>query len=173
MRKQRLQSMRMADEFNSWLDQVGAALRSINMRIDDWQSVWPFDFSHEHEKGTDPDTAAMKANHFWWHQQNKSMGRECDKVPGCWLPRGHEGDCQPIYEPGDYIKVEFEGEGGMPGEWMWVIVQGCDDNKRVVFGRVDNEPLNEYSDKVKLGSQLAISYGKVREYKKPSEFAKR
>jgi len=75
----------------------------------------------------------MKANRYWWHEQNKSMGRECDKFPGCWLPRGHQGDCQPQYESGDYIKVEFEGEGGMPGEWMWVIVQTRDDKKRLVY----------------------------------------
>ena len=53
---------------------------------------------------------------------------------GCWLPRGHQGDCQPSYEPGDHIKVEFEGQDEMPGEWMWVIVQGRDDQKQIVYG---------------------------------------
>jgi uncharacterized protein YegJ (DUF2314 family) len=78
----------------------------------------------------------------------------------------------PNYEPGDHIKVEFEGENGMPGEWMWVIVQSRDDEKRLVFGVLDNEPLNDYSGKVKRGSQLAVSYDNVREHKKPSEFIK-
>jgi hypothetical protein len=98
------------------------------------------------------------------------MGRECDKLPGCWLPRDHQGDCQPQYEPGDHIKVEFEGENGMPGEWMWVFVQGRDDKNRIVYGTLDNEPVNEYGGKVKLGSQLAISYDKVREHRTTSEF---
>jgi len=163
----------MTMTYETWLQQVKEALVSINMSMDDWQPVWPFDFSGEHDKGTDPDAAAMKANRFWWYQQNKSMGRDCDETPGCWLPRGHQGECQPQYEPGDHIKVEFEGEGGMPGEWMWVIVQSRDDRKRVVYGTLDNEPLNEYGRKVRLGSELAISYEKVREHRRPSEFTKR
>jgi len=74
----------MLGEYNRWLGEVQNALRSINMPMDDWQSIWPFDFRGEHDKGTDPDRAAMKANRYWWHEQNKSMGRECDKLPGCW-----------------------------------------------------------------------------------------
>jgi hypothetical protein len=61
----------------------------------------------------------------------------------------------------------------MPGEWMWVIVQNCDDKKRVVNGVLDSEPLNEYGGKVKLGSELAISYDKVREHKKAADFISR
>lgn len=159
--------------YETWLEQVKDALRSINMGIDDWQPVWPFDFSGEHDKGTDPDAAAVKANRYWWHQQNKSMGRDCDKTPGCWLPRGHQGDCQPQYEPGDYIKVEFEEQEGMPGEWMWAVVRSRDDKKRLVYAVLDNEPVNEYGGTVKLGSELAISYNKVREHRKASEFTKR
>lgn len=164
---------RMADAYDVWLDQVKDALRSINMSMDDWQHLWRFDFPGEHDKGTDPHAAAMKANRFWWYRQNMSMGQHCDKLPGCWLPRGHQGDCQPIYELGDHIKVEFEGENGMPGEWMWVIVQSRDDKKQLVFGTLDNEPLNDYGGKVKFGSQLAVSYDKVREHRKASEFTKR
>lgn len=160
----------MADSYDVWLDQVRDSLRSINMSMDDWQPVWRFDFPGEHDKGTDPHAAAMKANRFWWYQQNKSMGQDCEKLPGCWLPRGHQGECQPDYEPGDHIKVEFEGENGMPGEWMWMIVQSRDDQKRIVYGKLDNEPVNDYGGKVRLGSELAISYSQIREQKKPTEF---
>jgi len=159
--------------YEIWLEQVKDALRSINMPMDDWQSLWPFDFSGEHDKGTEPDAAAIKANRFWWYQQNKSMGRDCDKVPGCWLPRGHQRDCQPTYEPGDFVKAEFGGEGGMPGEWMWIRVDRRDDKTRLVFGTLDNEPINDYRGKVRLGSELAISYDKVREHKTALEFTKR
>lgn len=162
----------MSDAYEVWLDQVRDALRSINMPMDDWQKIWAFDFAAEYQRGTSLDAAGTKANRFWWSQQNKSIGRACEKIPGCWLPRGHQGECQPNYEPGDHIKVEFEGENGMPGEWMWVIVQSRDDKKRIVYGTLDNEPVNEYRGKVRLGSELAISYEKVREYKKPSEFIK-
>jgi hypothetical protein len=160
----------MADSYDVWLGQVRDALRSINMSMDDWQRSWAFDFGAEHKKGTSPDAAAMKANRFWWSEQNKSIGRACDKIPGCWLPRGHQGECQPNYEPGDHIKVEFEGENGMPGEWMWVIVQSHDDKKRMVYGVLDNEPVNDYGGKAKLGSQLVVSYENIREHKKQSEF---
>ena len=155
----------MADAYEVWLDQVRDALRSINMAMADWQKIWAFDFSAEYKAGTNPDAAAMKANRFWWSEQNKSIGRACDKVPGCWLPREHLGECQPNYQPGDHIKVEFEAENGMPGEWMWVIVQSRDDKKRIVYGTLDNEPVNEYGGKLRLGSELAISYEKVREHK--------
>jgi len=34
----------MADAYEVWLSQVQAALRSINMAMDDWQKVWRFEF---------------------------------------------------------------------------------------------------------------------------------
>jgi hypothetical protein len=69
------------DDLRKLAPRMQAALQSINMSMDDWQPVWPFDFSSEHDKGTNPDAAAMKANRFWWYQQNKPMGCECDKMP--------------------------------------------------------------------------------------------
>jgi hypothetical protein len=78
----------------------------------------------------------------------------------------------PTYEHGDYVKVEFAGEAGMPSEWMWVRVARCDDEKKLVFGTLDNEPLNDYDGKIELGSELAVSYSQIREHKKPTEFTK-
>jgi hypothetical protein len=49
-------------------------------------------------------------------------------------------------------------------------VDYCEYKKGLVVGRVDNEPLNEYAGKVKLGSQLTVSYAQVREYKKSADF---
>ena len=162
----------MPFEYDRWLGEVRDALRSINMPMDDWQTMWPFDFKGEHDRGTSPDDAAAKANRFWWQQQNKSMGRDCEKLPACWLPRGHQGECQPQFEPGDYIKVEFGGENGMPAEWMWVRVRHSDDKKKLVFGTLDNEPLHDYAGKLELGSELAVSYSQIREYRKLTEFEK-
>lgn len=76
------------------------------------------------------------------------------------------------YEHGDFVKVEFEGEEGLPGEWMWVRVDHSDDEQRLVFGVLDNEPLKDYGGKIGLGSELAISYDKIRDHKKPTEFTK-
>lgn len=78
----------------------------------------------------------------------------------------------PIYERGDYVKVEFPDEATGIGEWMWVRVHHCDDEKQLVFGTLDNEPVNDYDSKIELGSELAISYSRIRDHKKPTEFTK-
>lgn len=74
------------------------------------------------------------------------------------------------YEPGDYVKVDFPDEATGIGEWMWVRVHRCDDAKQLVFGVLDNEPLGDYGDRIELGSELAISYARIRDHKKASEF---
>jgi hypothetical protein len=76
------------------------------------------------------------------------------------------------YQRGDYIKVEFPDETTGVGEWMWVRVEVCDDKRKVVTGRLDNEPLNDYGGKVEHGSQLVVSYAQIREHRKLSEFKK-
>jgi len=80
--------------FDSWLRQVRSALESINMPMDDWQQIWFFDFDDEFKAGTQASEAAIKANKFWWHQQNKAIGQSCRKTPDCWLPQGHQGECE-------------------------------------------------------------------------------
>src|SRR5438128_7217176 len=89
------------EEYDGWMSEVRNVLRSINMSLEDWQGIWPFDFSREYENGTSPSDAGMKANQYWWHSQNKARGQGCTRVPACWLPRGHRGNCQPRYERGD------------------------------------------------------------------------
>ncbi len=81
--------------YQHWLNEVRSALQSINMPMDDWQRLWPFDFEGEHRAGTAPADVAAKANRYWWHQLNKSIGQDCQKSADCWLPRGHKGQCQP------------------------------------------------------------------------------
>ena len=76
----------------------------------------------------------------------------------------------PKYQRGDYIKVEFHDEITGVGEWMWVRVHRCDDDKQIVFGVLDNVPLNNYERKLKLGSELAISFAQIRDHRKSSEF---
>ena len=76
----------------------------------------------------------------------------------------------PTYEPGDFIKVEFPDESTGVGEWMWVRVHHCDDEKRLVFGALDSVPLNHHCDKLKLGTELAIAFTQIRERKKARDF---
>jgi len=74
------------------------------------------------------------------------------------------------YQTGDYVKVEFEGEAGLPSEWMWVRVRYSDDEKQLIFGTLDNQPVNDYQGEISLGSELAVSYSEVKEHRKPAEF---
>ena len=78
----------------------------------------------------------------------------------------------PAYERGDYVKVEFPDETTGIGEWMWIRVTRCDEEKQLVFGVLDNEPLNNYEGKMELGSELAASYSLIRDHRKSTEFTK-
>lgn len=73
-----------------------------------------------------------------------------------------------IYSVGDHVKVEFLDEPSGISEWMWVRVTRCDEQKQLVFGVLDNEPLNDYDGKVGLGSELAVGFSQIREHRKPS-----
>ena len=74
------------------------------------------------------------------------------------------------YDRGDYVKVEFAADTpGLPGEWMWVRVHHCDEERQLLFGVLDNEPVVNPED-LQLGQELAISYGQIREHRKPWEF---
>jgi hypothetical protein len=174
----------MSSGYEDWIKKVEEALNSINMLMADWQSRWPFDFHADYLSGTDAGDAAMRANRFWWLEQNKSVKRDCHATPNCWLPRGHQGACQsvdldarrksrpPAYQVGDFVKVEFPDEATGIGEWMWVRITRYDDAKQLVFGVLDNEPLNEYHGKIELGTELAVHYSKIRDHKRPTEFTK-
>ena len=74
------------------------------------------------------------------------------------------------YAPGDFVKVEFPDETTGVAEWMWVRVKRCDEKERLIFGTLDNAPLNDYAGRVKLGSELAVSYDQIREHKTAAEF---
>ena len=87
----------MPVRFELWLKEVEEALASINMPLNDWQKLWAFDFRGELDAGTIAIDAAKKANYYWWKHQNKAIGQDCRKTPNCWLPRDHQGECQPCF----------------------------------------------------------------------------
>jgi hypothetical protein len=76
----------------------------------------------------------------------------------------------PKYEKGDYIKVDFADESTGIGEWMWELVHRCDDTRQIVFGTLDSVPLNDQSGKLKLGTELAVSFSQIREHRKSADF---
>lgn len=67
------------------------------------------------------------------------------------------------YQRGDHIKVEFKDEHSGESEWMWVQVDHCDDEQKIVFGRLDSQPV--VSRHLKLGQQLAVSYDNIRDHR--------
>ena len=71
-------------------------------------------------------------------------------------------------EPGDYIKVEFKDAAKDAGEWMWVKVDHIDEENRLVFGTLDNEPVANAD--LRLGMEMAVSFDNIREHVKPSAF---
>ena len=165
--------MAITASYEVWLKDVQDALSSINMPLEEWQSRWEFDFQKEFNAGATPNDVAMKANRFWWHEQNKAIQQDCRLSQDCWLPRGHQGECQPVvenspgrgrYKKGDHVKIEVEGKHFGASEWMWMLVEDSDDERRLVFGELDNEPIAN-SD-VKLGQRLAVSYDKIRDHRR-------
>lgn len=88
--------MTTAAAYGVWLEEVKQALASVNMPMEEWQRQWAFDFQTEFLSGADANDAAMKANRFWWHEQNKAIHQDCTHSGDCWLPRGHQGVCQPV-----------------------------------------------------------------------------
>ena len=49
-------------------------------------------------------------------------------------------------------------------------VHRCDDARQIVFGTLDNVPINDESGKLKLGTELAVSFTQIREHRKSSDF---
>jgi hypothetical protein len=134
---------------------------------------WQFDFRHKFESGTTATDAAMKTNQYWWHQQNEAIGQDGRQTPNCWLPaittgnvnRSSEGRMtMGRYSKGDHVKIEAVNENSGESEWMWLLVERSDDVNRLVFGRLDSEPIGVTD--MRLGQELAVSYDNVREHRR-------
>jgi uncharacterized protein YegJ (DUF2314 family) len=68
------------------------------------------------------------------------------------------------YAKGDHVKIEVVNEESGESEWMWLLVEHCVDSERVVFGRLDSEPI--VITDMRLGQELAVSYDNVREHRR-------
>jgi hypothetical protein len=88
----------MAESYEQWMNKVRVELDSLILPAADWQAIGVFDYRSEYNAGTEPGVAAMKANRHWWHEWNKSLNQDCRQTKACWLPRGHQGQCQPVAE---------------------------------------------------------------------------
>src|ERR1700722_7589011 len=68
-----------------------------------------------------------------------------------------------IYQPGDHVKVEFADDASGESEWMWLQVDSSDDQSRIVFGRLDSQPV--VHSELKVGQELAVSYDEIRDHR--------
>ena len=68
------------------------------------------------------------------------------------------------YAKGDHVKIEVADDRFGASEWMWMLVDYSDDEQRIVFGRLDNEPV--VNTDIKLGQQLAVSFDNVRDHQR-------
>jgi hypothetical protein len=72
------------------------------------------------------------------------------------------------YKRGDYVKIEVRDDATKESEWMWLLVDHSDDDQRLVFGKLDNEPVVHIN--MRLGMELAVSYDNIREHMEESSF---
>lgn len=68
------------------------------------------------------------------------------------------------YHKGDHVKIEVVNERNTEREWMWLLVERSDDQKRLVFGKLDSEPI-AIAD-MHLGQELAVSYDNIRDHRR-------
>jgi hypothetical protein len=68
------------------------------------------------------------------------------------------------YSKGDHVKIEVINEHSGESEWMWLLVESSDDSRRLVFGKLDSQPV--VAEDMHLGQELAVSYENVREHRR-------
>lgn len=71
-------------------------------------------------------------------------------------------------EPGDFVKAVFKNEGTGEAERMWVRVDRVDDAMKVIFGKLDSQPIA--NPELQFGMDLAIAYDAICEHMKNAEF---
>jgi hypothetical protein len=68
------------------------------------------------------------------------------------------------YAKGDHVKIEIRENRTAESEWLWLLVDASDDVRRLVFGKLDNEPI--INTDMRVGQELAVSYDNVRDHRK-------
>ncbi len=60
------------------------------------------------------------------------------------------------YQKGDHVKFEVTHEQSGDSEWIWLLVDDCNDEQQVVFGQLDSEPV--VATDLKRGQWLPVSF---------------
>ena len=71
-------------------------------------------------------------------------------------------------DPGDFVKAVFKNEATGEVERMWVKVDRADEGNRLVFGKLDSQPL--VNRELQLGMELAVAFDAICEHIKDAEF---
>ena len=67
------------------------------------------------------------------------------------------------FSKGEHVKFEAVSEQSGESEWMWLLVDRSDDDRKLVFGKLDSEPI--VLTDMRLGQELAVSYDNVRDHR--------
>jgi len=70
--------------------------------------------------------------------------------------------------PGDYVRVGLSWGADYPKGSVWIRVDYCDDQRGIVYGTIDDEPLPQFKHALRQGAKLAASYGRILECQGPS-----
>ena len=68
------------------------------------------------------------------------------------------------FKKGDHVKFEITYDASGESEWMWLLVEHSDDEQKIVFGKLDSQPV--VATGMRVGQELAVSYEKVRDHRK-------
>ena len=76
----------------------------------------------------------------------------------------------PKYQAGDFVKAVFQDERSGETERIWIIVDCCDEEKQLVFGKLDHEPMAAFFDKLWLGKDVAVSYDLIVGHRRSADW---
>lgn len=63
------------------------------------------------------------------------------------------------YNIADCVKFEFADNDAGHSEWLWMIVDFCNEDAGVIFGRLDSVPV--VMTHLRLGQEIAVSFENV------------
>jgi hypothetical protein len=69
--------------------------------------------------------------------ENRHLFRPDKLLKRVIRPAGPRESETATYNVGDYVKVKFHNESTGIGEWMWIHVHHCDEEKQLGFGTLE------------------------------------
>lgn len=115
------------ESYEDWLEQVKVALQSNKMRLNGWQSRWPFDFAADYQNGIGAEDAATRARQFWWEKFAKGKVA----CPKCHLEVRMDGLTKHINQLHPKRRKKSRKKGSSrSSRSVWTVPGGLPDSKR-------------------------------------------